>query len=160
MENIIELNDNIIITNVLNKAFMTVALEFALTKENAPRHPAFIGPDVIERQLSRGLIMYGYIINNQTVGCVGYWSNDDTMYHIERLSTLPEYRHIGIGKKLMVFAENKIMEHGGKIAEVHVLDKNSLLITWYKKLGYVEIRIDELKHMPFNSCVMNKTLTE
>jgi ribosomal protein S18 acetylase RimI-like enzyme len=158
MENIIELNDSRIITDVLNKAFMTVALEFALTKENAPRHPAFIGPDVIERQLNKKKKMYGYIINDQTVGCVGYWSNDDTMYHIERLATLPEYRHMGIGKKLMVFVENKIMEHGGKMAEVHVLDKNNLLIAWYKKLGYEIIRIDELKHLPFNSCVMNKTL--
>ena len=159
MEDIIELNDSKIIADVLNKAFMTVALQFDLTKENAPRHPAFIGSDVIEMQLSRGLKMYGYIINDQIVGCVGYWSDNDKIYHIERLATLSEYRHLGIGKKLMAFIENKIAESDGKIAEIHVLDKNSLLIAWYKKLGYEKIRVDELKHLPFNSCVMNKTLT-
>ena len=158
MEDIIEINDSRAITDVLNKASMTVALEFDLTKENAPRHPAFIGSDVIELQLSKGLKMYGYIINNQIVGCVGYWSDNDKIYHIERLAVLSEYRHLGIGKKLMPFVENEITENGGKIAEIHVLDRNSLLVAWYKKLGYVEIRIDELKHLPFNSCVMNKTL--
>jgi len=102
--------------------------------------------------------MYGYSFNDQIVGCVGYWNDNDKIYHIERLAVLSEHRHKGIGKKLMAFVENKIMENGGKISEIHVLDKNSLLIEWYKKLGYVEIRIDELKHLPFNSCVMNKRL--
>jgi len=158
MEKIIEANDSGIVTDILNKAFMIVALQFGLTKENAPRHPAFIGSDAIERQLAGGLKMYGYAINDQIVGCAGYWSDNDNIYHIERLAVLPEHRHQGIGKKIMAFVENKIMENGGKIAEIHVLDKNNLLIAWYKELGYAEIRIDELKHLPFNSCVMNKAL--
>ena len=47
---------------------------------------------------------------------------------------------------------------GGEVAEIHVVDKNILLREWYKKLNYVEIRIDEIKTLPFNSCVMNKKL--
>ena len=158
MENIIELKDSKIITGILNNAFMTVALEYKFTKENAPRHPAFLEPEAIEAQLHKGFNMYGYTVSNQTVGCVGYWCDSNSIYHIERLATLPEYRHLGIGKKLMGFVENKIRENGGKTAEVHVLDKNNLLIEWYKELGYTEIRIDELKLLPFNSYVMNKTL--
>jgi ribosomal protein S18 acetylase RimI-like enzyme len=75
------------------------------------------------------------------------------------LATLPEFRHLGIGKKLMQFVENIIKEIGGKIAEIHVVDKNIVLRNWYKKLNYFEIRIDEIKSLPFNSCVMNKDLT-
>ena len=158
MEDIIEIKDSKIITDILNTSFMTIALKFGLTKENAPNHPAFIGSDTIENQLIKGLKMYGYASNDQIVGCVGYWTDNNETYHIERLATLPEHRHSGIGKKLMEFAEGKIMNNGGKIAEIHVLDKNTTLIEWYKKLKYAEIRIDELKHLPFNSCVMNKTL--
>jgi len=159
MENIKEVYDSEMITSIINKSFMTIALQYNLTKENAPKHPAFINSDVIMTQLNRGFKMYGYFINEQLVGCVGYWTDDGGINHIERLATLPEHRHLGIGKKLMEFVENKIMENRGKIAEVHVLDKNTTLIQWYKKMEYTIIRIDELKHLPFNSCVMNKILT-
>jgi len=158
MESIIEINDSECITNILNRSFMTVAAQYGLTKENAPRHPAFIGHYVIEKQLSKGLQMYGYIVTNQIVGCIGYWIDNNEIYHIERLATLPEYRHLRIGKNLMWFVENKIARKGGKITEIHVMDKNIALIEWYKKLEYAVIRIDEIQHLPFNSCVMNKAL--
>lgn len=157
-EIIVELKDSEIIINLLNKAFMTVALEFNLTKENAPRHPAFLGKEAIEIQLNKGFKMYGYSMNDSIIGCVGYWFDENKIYHIERLATLPEYRNLGIGKKLMEYIESKIKEKGGKITEIHVLDKNIKLIEWYKKLGYVYIRVDEIKNMPFNSYVMNKNL--
>jgi len=53
------MSDSKRITDILNKSFITVALEYNLTKENAPRNPAFIGSDVIETQLKKGLKMYG-----------------------------------------------------------------------------------------------------
>jgi ribosomal protein S18 acetylase RimI-like enzyme len=162
MESIIDLSDSVIITNILNKAFMTVALQFGFTKETVQRFPAFIGSDVINNQFINGLKMYGYNINEQIVGCVGYSFYKDQIYIIERLSTLPEYRHLGIGKKLMEYIENKIRENGGKIAEIHVVDKNVLLVEWYKKMNYKQIRVDKLfdgtKKLPFDSCVMVKEL--
>jgi ribosomal protein S18 acetylase RimI-like enzyme len=160
MKNIIEINDNIIITNILNKAFMTVAQKFNFTKENAPTFPAFISSDVIKNQLNNGLKMYGYNIDGKTAGCAGYSYYKEQTYLIERLATLPEYRHSGIGKKLMEFVENKIIEDGGKTAEVHVVDINEILIEWYKELGYFNVRIEELKTLPFKLYVMNKKLIE
>jgi ribosomal protein S18 acetylase RimI-like enzyme len=162
LNNIIELKDSSIITDILNKAFMTVALQFNFTKENVPRFPAFITPNIIENQLNNGLKMYGYKDNDQIIGCAGYSYYKDKIYIIERLAALPEYRHSGIGRKLMDFVENKITENGGKIAEIHVVDINIILVEWYKKLGYKEIRVDKLvdgaMKLPFNSCIMNKTL--
>ena len=158
MENIIELNNSELITSVINRSFITVAVQFNLTKENAPNHPAFIGPESIQKQLDRGLKMYGYAVNDQIVGCAGYWSENNEFFHIERLATLPEHRHSGIGQKLLKFIENEIKNRGGKTTEVHVMDKNALLIEWYEKIGYVKIRVEKLKHLPFNSCVMNKAL--
>jgi ribosomal protein S18 acetylase RimI-like enzyme len=160
MENIIKINDSIIITNILNRAFMTVALQFNFTKENAPTFPAFIDCAVIENQLNNGLKMYGYNIDSQIAGCVGYSNYKAQIYLIERLATLPEHRHSGIGEKLMGFVENKIINDGGKIAEVHVVDINEILIKWYKKLGYFNIRVEEIKTLPFKLYVMNKLLRE
>jgi len=158
MENIIEINDSKIITDILNKAFITVAQQFNFTKENAPTFPAFINSDRIDGFLHNGLKMYGYKKNDLIIGCVGYSCYRDQVYFIERLATLPEYRHLGIGRKLMEFIENKIIETGGRIAEIHVVDKNIVLREWYKKINYAEIRVDEIKTLPFNSCVMNKEL--
>jgi N-acetylglutamate synthase-like GNAT family acetyltransferase len=158
MDNIIKLNDSKIIMDILNKAFMTVAKQYNFKKENAPTFPAFISSDRIDTFLNNGLKMYGYKTNNQIIGCVGYSYYQDQIYFIERLATLPEYRHSGVGKNLMQFTENRIKEIGGKIAEIHVVDKNTTLREWYKKLDYVEIRVDEIKALPFNSCVMNKEL--
>ena len=78
------------------------------------------------------------------------------------LATLPEHRHLGVGRKLMGFVENKIIENNGKIAEIHVVDINDVLIEWYKKLSYRQIRVEKLAGIPvellFNFCVMNKVL--
>jgi ribosomal protein S18 acetylase RimI-like enzyme len=162
MENITELYDSHLITGILNKAFMTVALQFNFTKETVEKFPAFMESDIIENQLKNGLKMYGYNENNKIVGCAGYSFYKDKVYMIERLGTLPEYRHKGIGKKLMTFIENKIRKNGGEIAEIHVIDINELLINWYKNMNYKQIRTDKLydgkRKLPFNSCVMNKEL--
>ena len=103
MENIVELNDSKIITPILNRAFLTFAQEFNFSKENAPNHLAFIDSDGVEVWLNKGLKMYGYKIDGNIIGCAGYSYYKDQVYLIERLATLPEYRNLGIGKKLDLF---------------------------------------------------------
>ena len=163
MENIVELNDCKVITYILNKAFMAFAEEYNFTKENAPNHLAFINSDGIEIWLNNGLKMYGYTIDNKIVACAGYSNYKDQTYLIERVGTLPEYRNLGVGKKLIKFIENKINNIGGRIVEIHVTNKNTVLREWYKKQGYMEIRIEEvnipgIEKVPFKACVMNKEL--
>jgi ribosomal protein S18 acetylase RimI-like enzyme len=163
MEKITELFDSKIITNILNRAFLTFAQEFNFTKENAPNHLAFINSDGVEACLNNGLKMYGYKSDDKIIGCVGYSYHKNKIYLIERLATLPEYRNLGVGKKLMEFIENKIKNIGGKIAEIHVTDINTALREWYKKQGYMEIGIEKvhipgMATLPFMACIMNKYL--
>jgi ribosomal protein S18 acetylase RimI-like enzyme len=163
MRNITELFDSKIITNILNRAFLAFAQEFNFTKENAPNHLAFINSDGVEAWLNNGLKMYGYKSDDKIIGCVGYSYHNDQIYLIERLATLPEYRNLGIGKKLMEFIENEIKNIDGKIAEIHVTDKNIVLREWYKKQGYMEIGIEEvhipgIATLPFKACIMSKEL--
>jgi ribosomal protein S18 acetylase RimI-like enzyme len=158
MENIMKINDSKNITAILNKAFITVAQKYEYTKENAPGFPAFINYDIIENQLNNGLKMYGYKIDEKIIACAGYSYNKDQIYFIERLATLPEYRHLGIGEKLMNFVENKIKEKNGRIAEIHIVNNNEILKTWYIKLGYKEIKLEEPKTLPFKVGILNKEL--
>jgi ribosomal protein S18 acetylase RimI-like enzyme len=63
----------------------------------------------------------------------------------------------------MEFIENEIKNIGGKIAEIHVTDKNTVLREWYKKQGYMEIGIEEvhipgMATLPFKACIMNREL--
>jgi len=163
MENIVQLYDSKIITPILNRAFLTFAQEFNFTKENAPNHLAFIDSDGVEFWLNKGLKMYGYKIDDKIIDCIGYSYYKDQIYLIERLATLPKYMNLGVGKKLIKFIENKVKNIGGKVVENHVTDVNTVLIKWYKKQGYVEIKIEEVNipgiaTVPFKSCVMNKEL--
>ncbi|MDR2942299.1 MAG: GNAT family N-acetyltransferase [Treponema sp.] len=163
MENILEINNSKIISNILNRAFLAFAQEYNFTKENAPNHLAYINSDGIEIWLNNGLKMYGYKMDDKIIGCVGYSFYKEQIYLIERLATLPEYRNLGVGKKLMGFIENKIRNMGGKIVEIHVTDKNIVLKKWYREQGYVEKKIEEvnipgIKKVPFKACVMNKEL--
>ena len=163
MEDIVELNDCKIIMGILNKAFLTFAQEYNFTRENAPYHLAYINAGIIKSWLNNGLKMYGYRIDDKIIGCGGYSYQKNQKYLIERLATLPEYRNIGVGKKLMGYIENIVKEIGGKMIEIHVTDKNTVLREWYKKQGYVEIRIEEvnipgIEKIPFKACVMTKDL--
>jgi ribosomal protein S18 acetylase RimI-like enzyme len=162
VERIVELDDSAIVTQILHMSFITVAIQFNFTKEKVPFFPAFITEDIIENQMSNGLKMYGYDISGKVVACIGYSQMNETTALIERFATMPDYRHFGIGKKLMTFIENKIKEAGGEIAEIHVISINEELIEWYVKLGYKIIRMDKLadgdKKLPFDLCVMNRKL--
>jgi ribosomal protein S18 acetylase RimI-like enzyme len=157
MENIIPLNNITVITNVVNSSFLTVAKEFGFTKENAPTFPAFIGEDRIEKDLNRGLIMYGYSCEHKIIGCVGY-SIKDGNYLIERLAVLPEFRHKNIGKKLMEYVEQKIMRTGGTLIEINIVNENIELKEWYKSIGYKEIEIKEYEHLPFKVGILTKEI--
>ncbi|ULQ59774.1 GNAT family N-acetyltransferase [Brucepastera parasyntrophica] len=142
MEHITEISDSGRITEIVNKAFMTVARQFNYTKENASHFPVFAEKEEICRQLESGLKMYGYVKDDEIIACIGYSYQENQKYLIERLATLPEYRHLGIGTKLLDFAEQKIRDRDGKTAEVHIVDNNKVLKVWYKKLSYKESRIE------------------
>ena len=152
-----ENNDSTIITEIVNKSFITVANEFDYTIKNAPMFPAFIKKDIIEKQILKGLKMYVYKVGNKIIGSIGY-SFKNNKYTIERLSVLPEYRHKNIGKTLMVIIENKIKEKNGLSVKVEIVNNNIRLKEWYKKLGYKEVEVQEFNHLPFKVGIMEKEI--
>ena len=157
-ENIIEINDIDLITELVNRSFITVADEYGYTMENASTFPAFIGSNVIANDIKNGLIIFGYKKDGEVIGCCGHSKHSDIIYKIKRLAVLPEYRHYGIGKRLMAHNELIIKENGGSIAEVHLVNNNEKLKRWYTENNYREIAIEEVKGLPFKVCIMQKEL--
>jgi ribosomal protein S18 acetylase RimI-like enzyme len=159
-DKIVSFDDAVLIASLVNRAFYTVALQFGFTKEEVPSFPAFIDSSVIAGQMAGGLEIFGFKRGMDFIGCIGCGCRDDGIYIIERLAVLPEFRHMGIGEKLMKHAENVVREKQGNKSEVALVADNKILKNWYKKLGYEEIRIEEYVQLPFKVCVMQKVVEE
>ena len=152
-----ECHDSILITDIIQKSFITVAKEFGFTKENAPTFSAFINKNKIDSEFEKGLKMYVYKIGNIPVGTIGYIF-ENNKYNIERLSVLPEYRHKNIGKKLMKFIENLIKSKKAKIIRLGMVFENKKLLEWYLEQGYKLIEIKEHKGLIFKIGIMEKEI--
>ena len=146
------------LARVLNESFATVAKEFGLTKENSPTNNAFIAGDDLKSQLIENREFYTYTDNGRIIGFIAIEKSLDTpdTFYIEKLSVIPDYRHFGIGRQLMDFASNRIMELGGKRISIGLINSNIVLKNWYDKLGYVEFSVKTFEHLPFEVCFMEK----
>ena len=156
MDKIEECNDSIILTEIQHKSFITVAEEFGYTIENAPYHSAFIKKEKIEKQIIDGGQFFVYKIGDEFIGSIGYIFENDS-YVIERLAVIPEYRHKGIGKKLMEFIENIVRNKNSKSIQLEMIDNNSVLKEWYKEQGYKVIETKD-KGIIFKITIMKKEL--
>jgi len=146
------------IVKVLNLSHGTIAKDFNFTKEDNPTNNAFIDEQTLREQLNNGIELYGLKIEDRLAGCIAIEKSKrevDT-YYIEKVSVLPEFRHKGIGVRLMDFATQKIKDAGGKIISIALIDSNSKLKNWYLSQGFVETGFKDFEHLPFRVCFMRK----
>lgn len=146
------------IVKVLNLSHGTIARDFNFTKEDNPTNNAFIDEKTLREQLNNGIELYGLKMNNRLVGCIAIEKSkrEADTYYIEKVSVLPEFRHQGIGVRLMDFATDKIKNAGGKIISIALIDSNSKLKKWYLSQGFVETGFKDFEHLPFRVCFMRK----
>ena len=146
--------------NVLNRAFITVANDFGLSKENCPTNNAFIDEQTLKKQLAENMEFYHLVLNKQTIGFIAIEKSirqKDT-YYIEKIAILPEYRHQSYGQKLMHFATERIKDLKGKKISIGLIDSHVKLKKWYAEQGFTETGKKEFKHLPFTVCFMEKKL--
>jgi ribosomal protein S18 acetylase RimI-like enzyme len=146
------------ITDILHKSFITVANEFGYSIEIVPSFPAFIKENTIEDEMKKGLKMFVYKLRNKEIGCIGYVKETDELYKIKRLAVLPEYRHKGLGKKLLKNMETIIKNFDGKIIETHIVNNNTILKAWYLRNGYKEKNIEYINSLLFKVCILQKII--
>jgi diamine N-acetyltransferase len=148
------------VVTILNVSHLTVAVEFGFTKDNNPSNNAFIDEPTLRNQLNNGIDLYTMSVNDNLMGCVAIEKStkETGIFYIEKVSVIPEYRNQGFGVKLMDFAISKIVELGGKIASVALIDSNAKLKNWYSSQGFIETGNKDFVHLPFRVCFMNKQL--
>lgn len=148
-----------LLLKVINSSFLTVATEFKITKENTPTHPAFMDADTFLSGLSGKYVeFYGFEKDDLLIGTIAVTRNQEGVYWIERLVVLPEYRHLGIGSRLMKHGLERIKTLGGTRCLIAIVNENAVLKEWYKKIGFVEKEIKKYDHLPFLVCYMESLL--
>ena len=143
---------------VIRNSFRTVAIEFGLNKDNCPTHPSLITLDKL-LELKDKSELFGLFLKNKQVGFVAVEKADDSIYYLDKLAVLPEYRHKGYGGKLVEFVVRYVRELGGQKISLGMINESTILKNWYKKLGFRETGTKNFEHLPFTVCFMDRSLS-
>jgi ribosomal protein S18 acetylase RimI-like enzyme len=148
--------------DLIRKSFQTVADEFGFTEENAPRFTAFA---TTEERLKWHLdgehrLMY---LDEEDGEIRGYYSlllRDQGECELGNLSVLPEYRHGGIGGKLLRHAVKTAREQGCTVMKLSIVEENTVLRSWYEKNGAEHTGTEKFDFFPFTCGYMKIMLQE
>ncbi|MBR7020074.1 MAG: GNAT family N-acetyltransferase [Lachnospiraceae bacterium] len=146
--------------DVIRRSFQTVADEFGFTPENAPRFTAFATDE--------NRLLYQYFIEKRPMcvfahhgQIVGYYSlliGGDGSAELNNLSVLPEFRHKGIGAKLLEDCFARVRMLGIGKLKIGIVEENEVLRKWYEQFGFVHTGTEKYDFFPFTCGYMEKTL--
>lgn len=137
--------------SVIHESFRTVAEEFGLTKENCPKHTSFIPISFLEAQMKWGWQMFGLFSGKQIIGYFSLSKENEEAYELHNLAVLPQYRHKGFGKKLLEYAKQNLIDHGGNILKVRIIEESCVLKEWYLANGFKHTGKKKFPHLPFTT---------
>lgn len=145
---------------VIVKSFMTVAAEFGFTINNAPRFTAFATTEDRLNWHLRGehRPMYVYSEDGMIMGYYSLLQQDNDECELNNVCVLPEYRHKGIGDKLMRHAFIMAKELGCKKISIGIVEENTVLKQWYDSYGFVHIGTKKFDFFPFTCGYMEKLI--
>ena len=137
--------------NVIRTAFKTVADELGFTRENAPRFTAFATDDTrLQYQfLVEHKPMYVYLHEGKIVGYYSLAMLENGSVELNNLSVLPEFRHLGIGEKLVKDAIEKAKSFDKEKMELGIVEENKKLRMWYESLGFIHTGTKKFDFFPF-----------
>ena len=141
---------------VIRESFKTVAQELGLTRENAPNHPSFFTVARLKEMKKRNAAFFGLFLRDRQIGFIAVEPAGEGVFYIERLAVLPAYRHGGNGAKLVGFAIDYIRKNKGKKVALGMINEQTGLKDWYKKLGFREVSTQKFPHLPFTVCFMER----
>lgn len=145
---------------VIRKSFRTVADEFGFTEENAPRFTAFATDEnrlyyhlCVERRP-----MFVYLVGRKIVGYYSLAISEDESAELNNLSVLPEYRHKGIGAKLLTDAMSQAKSLGKTMLKMGIVEENKRLRKWYESFGFIHTGTQKFDFFPFTCGYLEREL--
>ena len=147
---------------LIRKSFQTVADEFGFTRENAPRFTAFATTEerLIWQMESEHRLMY---LDEEDGRICGYYSlllRDRNECELGNLSVLPEFRHRGIGGRLLHHAIKTAGEQDCSVINLSIVEENTVLRKWYERYGAVHTGMEKFDFFPFTCGYMKIILPE
>ena len=153
-------DDIIQCVNVIRESFGTVAKEFGLTEENAPRFTAFA---TTKERLDWHLKvehrpMYGYYEDGKLIGYYSLLIQDNHECELNNLCVLPEYRHKKIGCQLLENAFENARNMNCTKMRIGIVEENQVLRKWYEAYGFVHTGTEKYDFFPFTCGYLVKDL--
>lgn len=147
---------------VIKESFATVADEFGITEENAPRFTAFATTEDRLRWHLGGehRPMYAYYDKDVIVGYYSLLMQENQECELNNLSVLPAYRHKGIGEELLKHAFSVAKENNCIKMNIGIVEENQVLRKWYESLGFIHTGTQKFDFFPFTCGYMEKGLQE
>lgn len=145
---------------LIRESFLTVAKTFSITQENAPRFTAFATTEerLLYHMEQEGRPMYAYWDTGKIVGYYSILPLKNGSCELNNLCVSPEYRHNGIGEKLLKHAFKSAVKLGCNVIHIGIVEENRILKDWYTSYGFVHTGIKKLDFFPFTCGYMEKHL--
>lgn len=146
--------------DLIKRSFLTVADEFGFTEENAPGFTAFATTDEkLFRQMDgERRPMYVFVENGVLCGYYSLLIRENDECELNNLAVLPEYRHKGIGKRLLEHACLIARDNGCRIMNIGIVEENKRLRKWYEENGAIHVGTRKYDFFPFTCGYMKKQL--
>ena len=148
--------------DVIRRSFQTVADEFGFTEANAPRFTAFATTE--ERLAWQLYAEHRLMFAEEENGVIrGYYSlkpGSDGTCELGSLSVLPEYRHLGIGGRLLKHALETAGRQGCTVMNLSIVEENTVLRRWYERNGAVHTGTEKFDFFPFTCGYMKMQIPD
>lgn len=141
--------DTCILSGLIRASYQDVAQRFNLTRKNCPKHPSNCKDDWIKKDLDRGVTYYILFKEGIPAGCVAMEKAESQTCFLERLAVLPEFRHKGLGRKLVTHILDMAEKINAKTVSIGIIAKQENLKIWYETLGFVYVATKKFDHLPF-----------
>ena len=145
---------------IIRKSFQTVADEFGFTKENSPYFVAFSACDerLIKQLDEQHRPMFVYEKDGVLCGYYNLLMQENNECELGSLSVLPEYRHRGIGGRLLQHAAETAREQDCGVMNLGIVEENTVLREWYERNGAVHTGTEKFDFFPFTCGYMKISL--
>lgn len=146
---------------LIRAAFATVADEFGITPENAPRFTAFATDAArLTHQHAQGRPMF--VMTDAASGeTIGYYSlceqSADTV-ELNNLCIHPDHRHRKLGQRLLIHALRQAHIRGYLHMTLGIVEENQRLRRWYEMYGFTHTGTQKFDFFPFTCGYMHKSL--
>jgi N-acetylglutamate synthase-like GNAT family acetyltransferase len=109
--------------------------------------------------MQKGVTFYLLEDEQALCGCVALEQPDKPgVCYLERLAVLPQYRHHGLGKRLVEHIGSEAKKRGLRRVEIGIIAEQDDLRTWYEELRFVVTGEREFEHLPFKVAFMAREL--